>query len=353
MDVSLFDFNLPEAAIALRPASPRDSAKLLQVGSGGDFTNHIVSDLASLLRTGDVLVLNETKVFAAALKGERAARAHGGGGAVMIDVNLHTPVSETVWRAFLRPAKRVGLGDVLTFSDALSATVIDKQEGGDVGLEFENEGDLIAAINLAGRPPLPPYIARKRKPDAQDVEDYQTVYANETGSVAAPTAGLHFTETVFQALERRGVQLAKLTLHVGAGTFLPVKSEDTDDHKMHAERYSISAETADMINTAKAEGRRIVAVGTTSLRALESSVDELGRLQAKTGETDIFLTPGAPFNIIDGLMTNFHLPKSTLFMLVSAIAGLDRMQAAYAYAIKNGYRFYSYGDSSLIWKAQL
>lgn len=352
MDVSLFDFDLPEAAIALRPSSPRDSAKLLQVGSQGDFTDHRVSNLADILREGDVLVLNETKVFAAALKGKRAARAHGGGGDITIDVNLHTPVSDTVWRAFLRPAKRARLGDVLTFSDTLSAKVLDKQEGGDAALEFKSEGDLMAAVNLAGEPPLPPYIARKRKPDAQDVEDYQTVYANKTGSVAAPTAGLHFTESVFQALERKGVQLAKLTLHVGAGTFLPVKADNTDDHKMHAERYSISQETASLINTAKAEGRRIVAVGTTSLRALESAADEAGLLKARTGETDIFLTPGSQFKIIDGLMTNFHLPKSTLFMLVSAIAGLDRMQAAYAYAIAQDYRFYSYGDSSLIWKAK-
>jgi len=351
MDVSLFDFVLPEAAIALRPASPRDSAKLLQVAKDGGFSDHIVSDLASLLNEGDVLVLNETKVFAAALKGVRAARAHGGGGDVTVDVNLHTPDSDNVWRAFIRPAKRVRLGDVLTFSDSLSATVVDKQEGGDVGLEFENEGDLIALINETGTPPLPPYIARKRTPDAQDVEDYQTVYANETGSVAAPTAGLHLTDSVFDALEDKGVQLAKLTLHVGAGTFLPVKAEDTDEHKMHAERYSISQKTVDIINQAKAEGRRIVAVGTTSLRALESAVNESGVLEVKAGETDIFLTPGSEFKIIDGLMTNFHLPKSTLFMLVSAIAGLERMQSAYAYAIENDYRFYSYGDSSLIWKA--
>lgn len=351
MDVSLFDFDLPEAAIALRPAVPRDSAKLLHVDVGGVFSDHQVFDLPSLLREGDVLVLNETKVFAAALKGTRPAREHGGGGTVIVDVNLHTPVSETEWRAFIRPAKRVRSGDVLTFSDTLKATITDKQDGGDVGLAFEADGDLMESINLTGEAPLPPYIARKRAPDAQDIEDYQTVYANEEGSVAAPTAGLHFTTKTFEALEKAGVQIERLTLHVGAGTFLPVKAEDTDDHKMHAERYSISEQTAARLNQAKAEGRRIISVGTTSLRALESAADEKGVLKAGATETDIFLTPGSKFKVIDGLMTNFHLPKSTLFMLVSAIAGLDVMQSAYAYAVENGYRFYSYGDSSLIWKA--
>ncbi|CAM3776298.1 tRNA preQ1(34) S-adenosylmethionine ribosyltransferase-isomerase QueA [Litorimonas haliclonae] len=352
MDVSLFDFTLPEAAIALRPAVPRDSAKLLQVGAGGEFSDRHVSDLPSLLRAGDVLVLNETKVFAAALKGKRAAREHGGGGAVTVDVNLHTPVADNIWRAFIRPAKRVRPGDVLTFSKTLTGTVTDKQDGGDVGLVLKAQGDLIAEINAAGEPPLPPYIARKRKPDEQDVKDYQTVYANETGSVAAPTAGLHFTDTVFAALADKGVQIERLTLHVGAGTFLPVKSDDTSTHKMHSERYSISRETAKNLNDAKSERRRVIAVGTTSLRALESACDENGLIADGATETDIFLTPGSKFKVVDGLMTNFHLPKSTLFMLVSALAGLDRMQKAYAHAIKHDYRFYSYGDSSLIWKAQ-
>ncbi len=352
MDVSLFDFTLPEAAIALRPAVPRDSAKLLHIGAKGGFTDYRVSDLPTLLRAGDVLVLNETKVFAAALRGKRAAREHGGGSAVMVDVNLHTPVADTIWRAFIRPAKRVRPGDILTFSETLTGTVTDKQDGGDVGLVLETQGDLIEEINAAGEPPLPPYIARKRKADEQDVEDYQTVYANETGSVAAPTAGLHFTDSVFSALKAKGVQIERLTLHVGAGTFLPVKSDDTSTHKMHSERYSISSETAENLNIAKSEGRRIVAVGTTSLRALESACDENGIITDGATETDIFLTPGSDFKVVDGLMTNFHLPKSTLFMLVSALAGLDRMQEAYAHAIKRGYRFYSYGDSSLIWKAE-
>ena len=352
MDVSLFDFTLPEAAIALRPAVPRDSAKLLQIGPEGKFTDYRVSDLPSLLQAGDVLVLNETKVFAAALKGKRAAREHGGGSAVTVDVNLHTPVSDNIWRAFIRPAKRVRPGDVLTFSNTLSGTVTDKQDGGDVGLVLKAQGELIEEINAAGEPPLPPYIARKRKPDEQDVKDYQTVYAHETGSVAAPTAGLHFTDSVFSALNDKGVQIERLTLHVGAGTFLPVKSNDTSTHTMHSERYSISRQTAENLNVAKSEGRRIIAVGTTSLRALESACDENGVVVDGATETDIFLTPGSEFKIVDGLMTNFHLPKSTLFMLVSALAGLDRMQDAYAYAIKHDYRFYSYGDSSLIWKAQ-
>ncbi|WP_416878386.1 tRNA preQ1(34) S-adenosylmethionine ribosyltransferase-isomerase QueA [Litorimonas sp.] len=352
MDVSLFDFTLPDAAIALRPAVPRDSAKLLQIGAEGEFTDHRVSDLASLLQAGDVLVLNETKVFAAALKGKRAAREHGGGGVVTIDVNLHTPVTDNIWRAFIRPAKRVRPGDALIFSDTLSGTVTDKQGGGDVGLVLHPQADLIEEINAAGEPPLPPYIARKRKPDEQDVNDYQTVYAQETGSVAAPTAGLHFTSEVFRNLQNKGVQLERLTLHVGAGTFLPVKSEDTSAHKMHSERYSISRETAEKLNMAKSQGRRIIAVGTTSLRALESACDENGIIADGARETDIFLTPGSRFKVVDGLMTNFHLPKSTLFMLVSALAGLDTMQRAYAHAIKHDYRFYSYGDSSLIWKAE-
>ena len=353
MKVSAFDFHLPEESIALRPANPRDSAKLLQVSGQGAFTDHIVKDLPSLLRRGDVLVLNETKVLRAALKATRPARAHGGGGDVMVNVNLHTALSENEWRAFVRPAKRLRDGDEVYFSESLSASVFEKQDGGDVGLRFNLSGqELSKAIEATGQPPLPPYIARKRAPDAKDIGDYQTVYAaGEAASVAAPTAGLHFTPDVFKALEEKGVQIERLTLHVGAGTFLPVKSEDTDDHHMHSEWYQITPETAARINAAKDEGRRIIAVGTTALRALESSAVD-GRVKTLTDDTQIFITPGSDFHIIDGLMTNFHLPKSTLFMLVSALAGLDTMQAAYAYAIKNGYRFYSYGDSSLLWAAE-
>lgn len=351
MDVSLFDFDLPEHAIALRPASPRDSARLLHIPAKGDFGHQRVSDLPSLLCAGDVLVFNETKVFPAALTATRPARAHGGGGNVSVTVNLHKAKGSASWDAFCRPAKRLRAGDVLHFDELLSAEVVEKRDGGDLTLGFNVEGDaLLAAFERCGAPPLPPYIARKRAPDAQDVSDYQTVYAKDTGSVAAPTAGLHFTPSLLKALDDKGIQREALTLHVGAGTFLPVKSDDTDDHDMHSEWFTISEIVADRLNTAKAEGRRIIAVGTTALRALESAMVD-GRVKAQSRETDIFLTPGSSFHVVDGLMTNFHLPKSTLFMLVSALAGLDRMQAAYKTAIQDGYRFYSYGDSSLIWKA--
>ena len=353
MKVSAFDFDLPEANIALRPARPRDSARLLQVAASGDFTDHIFTDLPSLLREGDVLVLNETKVLRAALTAIRPARAHGGGDDVTLDINLHTQTSENEWRAFARPAKRLRDGDIVHFSERLSAQVFDKQSGGDVGLRFNLDGEaLSAAIEETGQPPLPPYIARKRETDLQDNVDYQTVYAQQKGSVAAPTAGLHFTLEVFHALNAKGVQIERLTLHVGAGTFLPVKSDNTDDHHMHSEWYSISEETARRINTAKENGQRIVAVGTTALRALESAAED-GRVTRLVDDTQIFITPGSSFHIVDGLVTNFHLPKSTLFMLVSALAGLDTMQSAYAHAIANGYRFYSYGDSSLLWPTKI
>ena len=349
MDVSLFDFDLPERAIALRPVSPRDSAKMLHIQTG-QMTDHHVSDLPALLRAGDVLVLNETKVLRAALTAVRPARAHGGGGDVKIDLNLHKRESAAVWRAFARPAKRLKTGDVISFSEYLTAEVTAK-EAADVTLVFSKSGEALdAAIETCGAPPLPPYIARKRAPDAADIEDYQTVFARETGSVAAPTAGLHFTPELIRALNEKGVQFAKLTLHVGAGTFLPVKSDTTDDHVMHSEYFEISAKTAQQINTARANGGRIIAVGTTALRALESSCAD-GQVIAQSRETDIFITPGYDFQIVDGLMTNFHLPKSTLFMLVSALAGRKVMQSAYEYAIKNDYRFYSYGDSSLLWRA--
>lgn len=351
MDVSLFDFYLPDSSIALRPARPRDSAKLLVIGDGV-LKDHRVSDLPSQLRSGDILVLNETKVLPAALSAVRPARAYGGGGDVIIAINLHQRAAPQKWRAFVKPAKRLKDGDQLTFGGGLTATVFDKQNGGDVGLCFNRSGDALdAAIVQIGAPPLPPYIARQREPDADDIADYQTVYAEHTGSVAAPTAGLHFTPQLFAALAAKGVQVETLTLHVGAGTFLPMKTDDTDAHHMHSEWFEISAKTADAINDAKAQGRRIISVGTTSLRALESACDSSGQVIAKAMDTDIFITPGYKFKVIDGLMTNFHLPKSTLFMLVSAIAGLGCMQAAYAHAVKTGYRFYSYGDSSLIWTA--
>ncbi len=352
MDVSLFDFDLPERAIALRPANPRDSARLLHIPAQGAFGHHSVADLPSLLRAGDVLVFNETKVFPAALRAKRPARAHGGGGDVSVTVNLHKAKDEKTWDAFCRPAKRLRVGDRLHFDAELSAEVTEKRDGGDLTLNFNAQGDdLLASFERCGAPPLPPYIARKRAADAQDVSDYQTVYAKESGSVAAPTAGLHFTDGLLRALDAAGVQREALTLHVGAGTFLPVKSDNTDDHEMHSEWFTISDEVAGRLNAAKAEGRRIIAVGTTALRALESAVED-GRIKAQSRDTDIFLTPGSTFHVVDGLMTNFHLPRSTLFMLVSALAGIDRMQAAYKTAIEDGYRFYSYGDSSLIWKAR-
>lgn len=350
MNVDAFDFVLPEECIALRPVSPRDVSKMLQV-SGDDLSDHIVADLPSILRSGDVLVLNDTRVLRAALTGIRPARAHGGGGDVTITINLHKQISKDNWRAFTRPSKRLKVRDNIYISDRLYAVVLDKEAGGDIALKFNLSGEALAAeIEVCGSPPLPPYIAKKRDADAQDIDDYQTVYAQDKGSVAAPTAGLHFTESLFEKLREKGVQIERLTLHVGAGTFLPVKSDDTQDHKMHSEWFTIDEETARRITQAKSEGRRVIAVGTTALRALESA-GKGGELKAMSAETDIFITPGYGFQIVDGLMTNFHLPRSTLFMLVSSLCGLDVMQKAYARAIKTGYRFYSYGDSSLLWRA--
>lgn len=349
MNTQDFDFDLPDSAIALRPARPRDAAKLMCVAENGLITDKIVRDLPGLLRRGDVLVLNDTRVLPAAMTAVRPARAHGGGGDVTIGVNLHKCEAPDRWRAFVRPAKRLKDGDVVHFSDRLSASVSDKKDGGDLALTFNASGEaLTAQVESLGHPPLPPYIARQRQPDAQDVADYQTVYADETGSVAAPTAGLHFTDDLLAKLGAAGIQIERLTLHVGAGTFLPVKTGSTDDHIMHSEWRTISEDVAARINAAKDEGRRIIAVGTTALRALESAAEN-DRVIAQSGETDIFITPGYRFQIIDGLMTNFHLPRSTLFMLVSALSGTDTMQTAYAHALSNGYRFYSYGDSSLLW----
>ena len=349
MRTDAFDFDLPDDRIALRPASPRDTARLLQVGER--LSDHRVTDLSQLLQPGDLLVLNDTRVFPAALKGIRPARPLGGGGDVAVDVNLLERVGQE-WSAFARPAKRLKAGDTLHFGE-LSA-VVSSREGGAITLRFEREGDALReALEREGSMPLPPYIGRKRAVDERDRVDYQTVYAGEGfgDSVAAPTAGLHFTPAVFEALGRRGVDVARVTLHVGAGTFLPVTADDTDDHRMHHEIGAIGEAAADAINRARRDGRRVIAVGTTSLRTLESAQMVDGEVVAQTIDTDIFITPGYDFRIVDGLMTNFHLPRSTLFMLVSALAGLDRMQAAYAHAIETGYRFYSYGDSSLIWRA--
>lgn len=352
MKLSDFDFDLPEDLIALRPARPRDSARLLHV-RGDTLEDLGVRDLPGLLQPGDLLVFNDTRVIPAALTGVRPARAHGGGGDVEVEINLHKRDGEAQWRAFARPAKRLKEGDQITFTGALTATVTEKGEGGEIALTFDRSGpELDKAIVDAGAPPLPPYIASKRAADAADLADYQTVYADpeKSGSVAAPTAGLHFTDRLFEALDARGVKRAWVTLHVGAGTFLPVKAENVADHEMHAEWYQVPQATADQINETRQAGGRIIAVGTTSLRTLESAADPDGSVRAETRETDIFITPGYRFRTVDALMTNFHLPKSTLFMLVSALAGFEEMHAAYAHAIAERYRFFSYGDSSLLWR---
>ncbi len=359
MRVDLFDFDLPEACIALRPAMPRDASRLLEVMPGKPLTDRMFTDLAECLRSGDVLVLNDTKVLPAALYGTRPAREHGGGGPVHIEVNLHKRQGDSNWRAFVRPAKRLRAGDVIQFGNgdeacmagALNARVAEKHEGGEVTLAFDFSGIVLdEAIARVGQMPLPPYIARKRAVDERDEHDYQTIFAKDVGSVAAPTASLHFTDAMFAALDARGVERQTLTLHVGAGTFLPVKTNDTTAHKMHGERYEVSAQTAQALNAARAEGRRIIAAGTTALRTLESIAGEDGIVHAGAGDTDIFITPGYKFRAVDGLLTNFHLPRSTLFMLVCAFAGLDEMHTAYAHAIASGYRFYSYGDASLLWR---
>jgi S-adenosylmethionine:tRNA ribosyltransferase-isomerase len=357
MQLADFDFHLPEDRIALRPASPRDSARLLLVEPGRAFRDLTVGDLPGLLRRGDVLVLNDTRVIPARLKGVRRREES----AVAVEATLHRRLSPHVWTAFMRPGKRLAAGDRVTFGEtgdracllgALDATVQQKGEDGEVTLAFDLSGpDLDAAIAERGAMPLPPYIAARRGEDARDRADYQTVYAAEDGSVAAPTAGLHFTPALFQRLAEAGVETTFVTLHVGAGTFLPVKTESLSEHRMHAEWGEVDAATAARLNRARADGGRIVCVGTTSLRLLESAAGQDGVIRPFLGETAIFITPGYRFRAADGLMTNFHLPKSTLFMLVCAFAGPETMRRAYAHAIAAGYRFYSYGDASLLWRA--
>ncbi len=345
MRVDLFDFELPNENIALRPHDPRDEAQLLLVPPQGEFEDHSVLDLPGFLNPGDALVFNDTKVIPAELSGERVR----GDIRAKVHFNLHKREELNQWRAFARPAKKVIEQDRVEFGSNLSATIIEKGDAGEVVLKFDCSGpQLDQAIASVGHIPLPPYIASKRKEDERDKTDYQTIYAREEGAVAAPTAGLHFTDRLFQALEDRGVEKHFVTLHVGAGTFLPVKADNTADHKMHAEWGEVSPELAQHLNEVRARGNKVIAVGTTSLRLLESAANAQNEIQPFCGDTDIFITPGYQFRAIDGLMTNFHLPKSTLFMLVSALIGRDRMQAAYAHAIKNGYRFYSYGDSSLL-----
>jgi S-adenosylmethionine:tRNA ribosyltransferase-isomerase len=358
MRVDLFDFDLPEERIALRPAEPRDSARLLVVKPDEMPQDRIVSDLPSLLREGDVLVFNDTKVIPAQLKGVRKR----GEAVAQVEATLHMRVAPDRWQAFMRPGKRIAAGDRIHFGHdgnscflgQLDATVIEKGEGGEALLGFDLSGPFLdEALHTVGHIPLPPYIASKRDDDERDRADYQTIYAREEGAVAAPTAGLHFTPELFAALDAKGVERHFVTLHVGAGTFLPVKADDTADHKMHAEIGSVSRETANALNAAKARGGRIIAVGTTSLRLLESAAREDDTVPAWSGPTDIFITPGYRFRTADMLMTNFHLPRSTLFMLVSAFSGLDTMRAAYAHAIANRYRFYSYGDASLLYRAEM
>ena len=339
MRVDLFDFALPQDRIALRPAVPRDSAKLLRV-DGNQISDHVVSDLPQLLRPEDILVFNDTKVIPAQLTGTR--------GDATIGATLHKRVDLRRWQAFIRNAKRLRVGEVVDFGMNVSAEAEAKLEDGSFILRFLGEEPVELLLERAGTMPLPPYIASKRAIDERDADDYQTMFAREKGAVAAPTAALHFTDSLMEALIKAGVGREILTLHVGAGTFLPVKVDETDDHQMHSEWGRIDAETADRLNAARQAGGRVIAVGTTSLRLLESATGEDGIIRPFEGDTDIFITPGYKFRAIDGLMTNFHLPKSTLFMLVSALMGLETMQAAYAHAIAGGYRFYSYGDSSLL-----
>ncbi|MBZ9847630.1 tRNA preQ1(34) S-adenosylmethionine ribosyltransferase-isomerase QueA [Mesorhizobium sp. CA14] len=357
MRVDLFDFDLPEERIALRPAEPRDSARLLVVKPGETPQDRIVSDLPSLLREGDVLVFNDTKVIPAQLKGMRKR----GEAVAQVEATLHMRVAPNRWQAFMRPGKRIAAGDRIHFGHdqnscflgQLDATVLEKGEAGEALLGFDLSGPFLdEALHAVGHIPLPPYIASKRDDDERDRADYQTIYAREEGAVAAPTAGLHFTPELFAALDAKGIERRFVTLHVGAGTFLPVKADDTADHKMHAETGSVSPETAAALNAAKARGGRIVCVGTTSLRLLESAARADGRIEPWSGPTDIFITPGYRFRTADMLMTNFHLPRSTLFMLVSAFSGLETMRAAYAHAVENRYRFYSYGDASLLYRAE-
>jgi S-adenosylmethionine:tRNA ribosyltransferase-isomerase len=355
MKVDLFDFDLPEERIALRPAAPRDSARLAVVRPGAAVEDRAVHDLPSLLKAGDVLVFNDTKVLPAQLKGVRRR----GEQVAQVEATLHMRTAPDRWLAFMRPGKRVAAGDRIHFGHdgnscflgQLDATVIEKGEGGEVLLGFDVSGPFLdEALHSVGHIPLPPYIASKRDDDERDLRDYQTIYAKEEGAVAAPTAGLHFTPEMFSALDKAGIERRFLTLHVGAGTFLPVKADDTADHKMHSETGTVSATVADALNAARERGGRIIAVGTTSLRLLESAAGDDGRIAAWSGPTDIFITPGYRFKAVDMLMTNFHLPRSTLFMLVSAFSGLETMRAAYTHAIETGYRFYSYGDSSLLFR---
>jgi len=355
MRTDLFDFDLPPERIALRPVSPRDAARLLVVRPGGALEDRAVRDLPDLLRPGDAVVVNDTRVIPARLVGRRIGR----GAEPRIEATLHRRLDGARWRAFVKPARRLAPGDVVRFGEEgkvcflgqLDATVEEKGEGGEVTFAFAFYGAVLdQAIDERGAMPLPPYIASRRAPDEQDRADYQTMFAQAEGSVAAPTAGLHFTDALVDRLKARGIALHTVTLHVGAGTFLPVKVDDTCGHRMHAEAGSVSAQTAAALNAVHRAGGRIVAVGSTALRLLESATGEDGVVSSFAGETALFITPGYRFRAVDVMMTNFHLPRSTLFMLVAAFCGLDVMQGAYAHAITTGYRFYSYGDACLLFR---
>jgi S-adenosylmethionine:tRNA ribosyltransferase-isomerase len=355
MRTDIFDFELPAENIALRPASPRDAARLLVVQPGIGVQDHVVSDLPTWLKPGDQLVVNDTRVISAQLTGRRIGRETE----PKIDATLIKRLDGSRWQALVRPAKKLTEGDTVRFGNEgrvcllghLDAQVEHKGDAGEIIFSFSFHGPALdQAIAELGAPPLPPYIAGKRAPDERDTADYQTMFAANDGAVAAPTAGLHFTPALEAALKARGVGLHRITLHVGAGTFLPVKVDDTAEHKMHSEWGTISRATADALNTARAAGGRVVAVGTTSMRLLESATSEDGVIHPFADETAIFITPGYRFRAVDIMLTNFHLPRSTLFMLVSAFAGVDTMKQAYAHAIATGYRFYSYGDASLLFR---
>lgn len=339
MRVDAFDFDLPGERIALRPARPRDAARMLVV-DGGEIIDAGVADLPSWLRPGDCLVFNDTRVIPAQLGGRR--------GDARIGATLHKRIDLRRWQAFVRNAKRLRVGETIDFGAGVEALAEERLADGSFVLAFGGDEPVEILLERAGTMPLPPYIAGKRATDAADRADYQTIFAREDGAVAAPTAALHFTPGLLDALAKVGVVTETLTLHVGAGTFLPVKADDTDDHVMHAEWGRIDAATAARLNAARAGGGRLVAVGTTSLRLIESAADEGGQIRPFAGDTAIFITPGHRFRAVDGLVTNFHLPRSTLFMLVSALMGLETMQSVYAHAIGKGYRFYSYGDASLL-----
>ena len=342
MKTSNFEFDLPREMIAQHPISPRDASRLLEVGNAEIDTLHdrTVGDLPKILRPGDIMVFNDTRVVPARLSGRR--------GAVAVEVTLLRALPDGSWRAFARPARRLKPGDRIEFAADLDAEVKDKDEGGEVTLAFSMDAvELGEALHRHGAMPLPPYIRRDAQ-DRQDFTNYQTVYAAHDGAVAAPTAGLHFTDALLRALDERGVARATVTLHVGAGTFLPIKTEELDDHVMHAETASLDRAAADLINTARQAGGRVVAVGSTALRLLETAADEDGVVHPFEGETDLFIRPGYRFKAVDLFLTNFHLPRSTLFVLVSAFAGTARMKAAYEHAKEQGYRFYSYGDCCLL-----